>query len=816
MILPVKPYIRWISWIAWAPSLVANGLLAAADPSLIDSGHYADSVAAQAAWRPMGGTALVTPAEVDGQPALRMPCNFAAAKLERASWDRQVSLDLAICQGIQFEIFCRDASPVSHFSLYLQSGQGWYHASFFPARPGEWNKIILDKAAFHVEGRPAGWAGIQTIRLSAWCGKEQNTELFFRHLRRTGVLGADALVAILRNEAAARAQPDEAKTVEQFCESMAAMLNELNIPAAIVSDLDVTAEKLRPAQLVILPHNPQTPAKAAEELVKYAATGKVMAFYSVPEKLRPLLGVQGGRHIKEPAAGAFSQILVLPGALSGAPERASQHSWNINAYQPIPGVGRVLAEWADADGKAAGHAALIGSPRGMVMSHVLLNDGGAAKRRLLLAMVGSLAPEIWRRAAENKLARMGQVNGYEGFEAALKGIHLLAPANPVVKTTLAEAERLRIAAQSACQGGQHAEALDHAALADRKLLEAFCRAQRPQPGEFRAFWCHSAFGVKGMTWDQAIKQLADHGFTAILPNMLWGGVAYYPSQLLPAAKENAAKGDQIAECLAACRKYGVQMHVWKVNWNLGHAAPKEWMAQMQQAGRLQQDAKGKEEPWLCPSHPANQKLEIDSMVEVARLYAVDGIHFDYIRYPGSDHCFCPGCRARFEKVAAKPLPQWPREVLAKGEYRARWLDWRRDNITAVVKAVSEQARRARPGLKISAAVFPRWATDRDSVGQDWKLWCEKGYLDFVCPMDYTPHNAGFENLVAQQAQWAGRTPVYPGIGVSASSSKFGADRAIEQILITRKYRTGGFTIFNYGATEAGELLPLLGLGVTAK
>jgi len=38
---------------------------------------------------------------------------------------------------------------------------------------------------------------------------------------------------------------------------------------------------------------------------------------------------------------------------------------------------------------------------------------------------------------------------------------------------------------------------------------------------------------------------------------------------------------------------------------------------------------------------------------------------------------------------------------------------------------------------------------------------------------------------------------------------------IEQILITRKHKTHGFTIFNYGVTESRELLPLLGLGITA-
>jgi len=332
--------------------------------------------------------------------------------------------------------------------------------------------------------------------------------------------------------------------------------------------------------------------------------------------------------------------------------------------------------------------------------------------------------------------------------------------------------------------------------------------------DIRAIWCHDAFGVEGMKWEEAVRRLANNGFTAILPNMLWGGAAFYDSKVLPAAEKLAGRGDQIAECLAACKKHGIQMHVWKVNWNLGSQAPAEFVAKMRREGRLQAGARGEEELWLCPSNPDNQKLEIDSLVEVARNYDVDGIHFDYIRYPDADHCFCGGCRKRFAQASGLAIKDWPADVLRPGPAHERWLDWRRDNITAVVKAVSERAREIKPKIRLSAAVFSNWAADRDSVGQDWKLWCEKGYLDFVCPMDYTPSNANFEALVARQVGWAGKTPCYPGIGFSASSSHFGADRAIAQINITRRHRTGGFVIFNYGEPESRELLPMLGLGAT--
>ena len=48
---------------------------------------------------------------------------------------------------------------------------------------------------------------------------------------------------------------------------------------------------------------------------------------------------------------------------------------------------------------------------------------------------------------------------------------------------------------------------------------------------------------------------------------------------------------------------------------------------------------------------------------------------------------------------------------------------------------------------ISAAVFKNFPRCRDEVGQDWRLWIDRGYLDFVCPMDYTGSDAEFESLV---------------------------------------------------------------------
>ena len=581
---------------------------------VIDGCRYSGDAAAQAAWRPMRGTTPATAATLQGRKVLRLPCDFASSNAERASWDRAVKLDLAASRGIQFEVLCRNAVPVSYFSIYLQSGAGWYHATFFPESVTDWSTIAIDKTEMNSEGKPAGWDQIRTIRISAWRGKNLNTEFYLSDLRAT---------------------------------------------------------------------------------------------------------------------------------------------------DPLP----------------------PSTPRGL---------------------------------AEAALAGIGRIASFKTYPDATNQIARLKVGDARVAKALAATAALRESALTSVAQQQFPEAQKQAAAAREQLLAAYCLAQKPLPGEFRAFWCHSAFGVQGMDWDEAIRRLAENGFTAILPNMLWGGAAFYDSKVLPVAAQTTTRGDQIRQCLAACRKYGVQLHVWKVDWNLGSAAPKEFVAKMRQAGRLQASSGGKEEPWLCPSHPDNQQLEIAAMVEVVRNYDVDGIHFDYIRYPDNDHCFCAGCQERFQRASGVTLTNWPEAVRAEGPLHQQWLEWRRGNITTVVRSVSEQARALKPKIKLSAAVFRNWTVDRDSVGQDWKLWCDKGYLDFVCPMDYTPSNGHFNTMVSQQVEWAGRVPCYPGLGVSASSSRFGVDRAIEQINLTRRYQTHGFVIFNYGVKESAELLPILGLGITAR
>jgi uncharacterized lipoprotein YddW (UPF0748 family) len=336
--------------------------------------------------------------------------------------------------------------------------------------------------------------------------------------------------------------------------------------------------------------------------------------------------------------------------------------------------------------------------------------------------------------------------------------------------------------------------------AEKAVNEAPDSAKVP---EFRSVWNHSGTGAFPGDWERSARLLHEKGFTAVMPNVLWGGTAHYASDVLPRSGTFEKYGDQLDQCCKAAKMFGLEVHVWKVNFNLT-TAPKPFVERMRREGRTQVSVKGVQLDWLCPSHPENRKLELESMLEAARKYPIAGLHFDYIRYPDAASCYCDGCRERFEKESGKRVERWPEDCHA-GERKGEYNDWRCRQITALVAAVHDEAKKIRPEIKISAAVFGAYPDCRRSVAQDWPAWIEAGYLDFVCPMDYTESDDYFRALVKKQVELAGKTPVYPGIGATATKINLSAEQVGKQIGIARELGAGGFSIFNFDAKTAGRI-----------
>ena len=193
------------------------------------------------------------------------------------------------------------------------------------------------------------------------------------------------------------------------------------------------------------------------------------------------------------------------------------------------------------------------------------------------------------------------------------------------------------------------------------------------------------------------------------------------------------------------------------------------------------------------------------MVEMAVKYPIDGVHFDYIRYPDRNSCYCDGCRQRFEQASGSPVTDWPTDVI-QGARREAYSQWRCDQITAIVKKTREELKKVRPNVKLSAAVFPEYPMCKTNVGQDWVSWTKKGYVDFVCAMNYTPDVEAFARMIAAQREHIGQDfPLYPGIAEYRNTP----DGTISQIRKAYEMKCPGFILFNLTPKAAETILPLL-------
>ncbi|MEE3193746.1 MAG: hypothetical protein VX289_04430, partial [Candidatus Poribacteria bacterium] len=130
---------------------------------------------------------------------------------------------------------------------------------------------------------------------------------------------------------------------------------------------------------------------------------------------------------------------------------------------------------------------------------------------------------------------------------------------------------------------------------------------------------------------------------------------------------------------------------------------------------------------------------------------------------------------------------------------------------------SEKAKLIQPNLKVSAAVFNDYPYCVQSVGQDWVKWANHGYVDFLCPMNYTADNDHFSQMVQNHKNILPRNfPVYPGIGASASIFSLPIDQVAAQIHLTRQLGSAGFTIFDYSKDTSAILIPAISKSIGAQ
>lgn len=325
-------------------------------------------------------------------------------------------------------------------------------------------------------------------------------------------------------------------------------------------------------------------------------------------------------------------------------------------------------------------------------------------------------------------------------------------------------------------------------------------------GQLRGVWIADP---RGVDWDRAARDLAQARINVVVVKFATGGAAYYPSHLLPFS---GARRDEVQRCLAAMRRQGIAVHAWKVCFQMKDA-PSDHIQRASNQNRVQRDSSGRVVypsyrgvAILCPSLPQTRAQEARVAVELARL-GVDGVQIDHIRWADGDTCFCSHCRTGFEQFVGRRV-NWPRDAMAGGGLRQRFIAYRQSVITRTVYEIRHEMRATGTRISLSAAVFPDPQDARIVRGQDWKTWVDSGYLDWICPMNYTTNLSRYQShLRAEMEAVGGKIPVALGLGIYMRG--FTPQLMQQQIAEARRAGARGFVLFHYDEPLARTFFPAL-------
>jgi len=553
-------------------------------------------------------------------------------------------------------------------------------------------------------------------------------------------------------------------------------------------------------------------------LRNYAQSGgHLIVCYSSSAPLADLMGVEVGGYLKGDTGGRWSCMHFEGSRPQGVPESILQTSPNLFLVKPLAGQSQVIAWWEDRMGRQMPEPAWLMSKHGYWMTHVLLGDGDVqAKAQLLLALAASCDPSLWNAAAQQKLLvarKTGPFDGSASLVRAAKSIDDPARRSVVQSfvRTATNAEQLAVEALRDGRGWtawQQAERLRHT------LELAYGWMQSSVGGEMtRGVWDRSGMGLYPGDWARTCQLLKECGISDLYVCAGGPGFSHYHSAILPPSRIYLEQGDQLAACLAAAKPCGLRVHAWLYCFSADQATD-DRMAVFRSKGWLISGEDGRERRWLDPAASEVREQLIQAARELATHYAIDGVHIDFVRYPDYAGCLGPSVQKRFESFIGKRVANWPDEVKL-GQWHAEFMRWRCDQVTELVSGMRNMLRLEAPGKLLTAAVYGKYPSCMDAVGQDWESWLRQGYVDYLLPMDYTENMDLFNELVKDQARarWL-RKHMIPGIGVTAAESRLDAAQTIDQLRVVREEGCAGFALFDLNTYLEREILPVLKVGMT--
>jgi uncharacterized lipoprotein YddW (UPF0748 family) len=363
--------------------------------------------------------------------------------------------------------------------------------------------------------------------------------------------------------------------------------------------------------------------------------------------------------------------------------------------------------------------------------------------------------------------------------------------------------------QQAYSDRRFLEADEHVQKARQDFAMAFAQSMPVRPVEARSVWLDrgtivSTRGAKGMA--QLFDKLKTAGINVVYFETNNAGFTMFPSKIATQNPETVG-WDPLGCAISEAKKRNIEFHAWFWTFTVGNGkhnpiVGKEadypgpvlsthdfsW-ALASQSGSLLPPRQF--EYWLDPSNPECRKYIKSLVFEVVNKYPVDGVQLDYIRYPfnnkGSEMGFNWLSRQRFERETGLSLDRLDDDT------RTMWIHWKANMVSSFVKEMSESLRAAKPGIRISVAVYGMPKRMRmNAIQQEWEVWVANGWVDTVNPMTYVStakeltESAGFV-----RDSTADKALSYPGLSIRQIDTA----GLVEQLDAARVIGTLGTTMF---------------------
>ncbi len=724
--------------------------------------------AARPEWQPVE---LSLPPRQEAAGVVAFPCVFTPQN-DRCAWDAPRPPALDPSRRVEITLSCDKPELVRGVTLYLRSGNGWYSA-VLPIPETIPRPASVTAGSFSPEGQPAGWDRIDAIRLAVW--KRSPGECT---LRLTALSSVQDRVFVL--QAGDSAPASEKGLAETLSRRVSNWLTRAGIGHALVTEKEWMQLPASQTRFAILPYNPLPPAPLLKSLEAVIGKGgKLLVCYGASPELATRMGFRLAPYKAAPTPSTWSTYRFDPPV--GSVSRVFQESPNLIPVFSNTPQARVLAWWENTLGERRQEPAWLGSPAGYWMTHTLEAEDASLKTRVLLEWIASTAPEAWEQAGQAAMATASAVLPPPDL-ARLQALAANKAWKDVVDSSAqlrAEAARRKAASLPACPTSETA-----------------------------AVWAQPGPGFLPADWTRVAAALKQAGIRRVYLSAVAFGRAHAESSVWPRSDMAEFSTDPFGGSLKAAQAGGLSVHAWITCFNVAYTPPAR-MAVWRLTGRLMQTPAG-EQPWLTPTHPENTALLLDGIEELATRYPVNGIQLDYVRYSEAGLDITPCALKGFEAATGVKLDHAPADVLPGGPKHEAYKKWLMLTLEKFVKDARDRVRRARPGISVSAAVFPAYPYCRDGVLQDWKRWLENDAVDAVCPMSYSASLAEFRAFIAAYKTMPGwGSKIYPGIGVYSDSASLTPEDLLDQVETVRAEGGAGTVFFIANREFLRDCLPIL-------